>query len=297
MSNGKDKWKNDPRSPDYDYELIKTRLEQLRIERKKHDMSSMIFLLRTSLSRNLGDMGKPKLYAHTHIGTKTLISDYIDEVVTQLNIICDTESDDFDLKSKYEFFLNVRQSFGRTALLLSGGATLGLNHIGVIKCMHEVGLLPRIISGASSGSIIAALLCTRTDDKIAEMYDPSGVGFRMKHKFSVGNANVNLGFPFSLASFPKSSPVQDFFERSHDPDTVVAKLERLWKQALLPTGVLFDVEVLTEAMQKNIGDVTFQEAYNRTRRILNITVSSSMQYEMPRLLNYLTAPNVRNLEI
>ncbi|RUO96205.1 hypothetical protein BC936DRAFT_142425 [Jimgerdemannia flammicorona] len=67
----------------------------------------------------------PQLYAHTHIGTKTLISDYIDEVVTQLNIICDTESDDFDLKSKYEFFLNVRQSFGRTALLLSGGATLG----------------------------------------------------------------------------------------------------------------------------------------------------------------------------
>jgi len=45
-------------------------------------------------------------------------------------------------------------------------------------------------------------------------------------------------------------------------------------------------------MRRNIPDMTFQEAYNRTRRILNIPVSSSTVYEMPRLLNYLTAPNV-----
>jgi TAG lipase/steryl ester hydrolase/phospholipase A2/LPA acyltransferase len=38
--------------------------------------------------------------------------------------------------------------------------------------------------------------------------------------------------------------------------------------------------------------MTFQEAYNRTRRILNICVSSASVYELPRLLNYVTAPNV-----
>lgn len=57
-------------------------------------------------------------------------------------------------------------------------------------------------------------------------------------------------------------------------------------------GALFDNQVLREALRENIGDVTFQEAYNRTRRILNITVSTSGMFEMPRLLNYLTAPNV-----
>jgi len=57
-------------------------------------------------------------------------------------------------------------------------------------------------------------------------------------------------------------------------------------------GALFDAQVLKEALKDNIGDVTFQEAYNRTRRILNITVSTSATFEMPRLLNYLTAPNV-----
>jgi hypothetical protein len=72
-----------------------------------------------------------KLYAYTNIGTKDLISEYIDEVVTQLNWICDepapvVENDKpFDLTAKYEFFLNIRQSFGRTSLLLSGGGTLG----------------------------------------------------------------------------------------------------------------------------------------------------------------------------
>ncbi|KAF9951061.1 hypothetical protein BGZ65_006214, partial [Modicella reniformis] len=55
---------------------------------------------------------------------------------------------------------------------------------------------------------------------------------------------------------------------------------------------LFDAQVLKAALKDNIGDVTFQEAYNRTRRILNITVSTSATFEMPRLLNYLTAPNV-----
>jgi TAG lipase / steryl ester hydrolase / phospholipase A2 / LPA acyltransferase len=45
-------------------------------------------------------------------------------------------------------------------------------------------------------------------------------------------------------------------------------------------------------MQELLGDITFQEAYNRTRRILNICVSSASVYELPRLLNYVTSPNV-----
>lgn len=45
-------------------------------------------------------------------------------------------------------------------------------------------------------------------------------------------------------------------------------------------------------MRDLTGDLTFQEAYNRTRRILNICVSSASIYELPRLLNYITAPNV-----
>jgi TAG lipase/steryl ester hydrolase/phospholipase A2/LPA acyltransferase len=45
-------------------------------------------------------------------------------------------------------------------------------------------------------------------------------------------------------------------------------------------------------MRDLLGDITFQEAYNRTRRVLNIPVSSATLFEIPRLLNYVTAPNV-----
>nr|CAG8592636.1 13532_t:CDS:10 [Entrophospora candida] len=218
---GNDQWKNTPSSDDYDFELLQRRLAQLKKARKTGDLSQMIFLLRTSLARNLGDMGQPKLYAHTHIGTKRLIEAYINEVVKQMNIICDTESDEISTKAKLEFFTNTRQSFGRTALLLSGGATFGLIHTGVIKSLYECKLLPRIISGASN------------------------------------------------------------------PDTWCRRAIRFLKH-----GVVFDVEVFKNSMRKNIPEMTFQEAYNRTRRVLNITVSSSTVYEMPRLLNYLTAPNV-----
>lgn len=71
------------------------------------------------------------------------------------------------------------------------------------------------------------------------------------------------------------------------PDTPLARLHRLMMK-----NQLFDVEILREAMRANLGDMTFQEAFNRTRFILNITVSSSTLYDMPRLLNYITAPDV-----
>ncbi|KAI8067428.1 acyl transferase/acyl hydrolase/lysophospholipase [Thamnidium elegans] len=259
---GLDEWKNEIESPDYDWELIKTRLDQLReIRRSNKGQSAMIFALRTSLARNIGDMGNPKLYSYSRVGTKKLTSDYIEEVVKQLNWICDEPSDpendpDLDLKAKHDFFMNIRQSFGRTALLLSGGGTLGLNHIGVIKCLYENQLLPRIISGASSGSIMASLVCTRTIDELPSMFDPSLVRL-------------------------------DVFERTGERDSPFTRLHRL-----MMSGQLFDVDILKEAMRANIGDMTFQEAFNRTRFILNITVSSSTLYDMPRLLNYLTAPDV-----
>jgi TAG lipase/steryl ester hydrolase/phospholipase A2/LPA acyltransferase len=66
-----------------------------------------------------------KLYTETIIGTKRLIENYNSEVIRQLNMICDTDIEDFPIASKLEFFTHTRQAFGRTALLLSGGATMG----------------------------------------------------------------------------------------------------------------------------------------------------------------------------
>lgn len=138
-----------------------------------------------------------------------------------MNWICDEPADpnndpNLDLKAKHDFFMNIRQSFGRTALLLSGGGTLGalsmfpcafhvftpydmykflgLNHIGVIKCLHEAQLLPRIISGASSGSIMASLVCTKTNDELPLMFDPSLVRLVSCYKNKCVSFNQHLLF-------------------------------------------------------------------------------------------------------
>jgi TAG lipase / steryl ester hydrolase / phospholipase A2 / LPA acyltransferase len=222
----------------------------------------MLFLIRTSLTRGLGGMGDLRLYKHSHIGTKTLIERYIEsaqQTLTALLAVSAKQGEGCPISSRVvaEELLRTRQSFGRSALLLSGGGTFGMNHIGVVKTLWQERLLPRIISGASAGSIVCAVLCSRTDAEIPIMLE----------EFCYGDLAV--------------------FEKAGQEDGLMNKAARFLKH-----GALFDITHLMTVMRNLLGDITFQESYNRTRRILNITVSSASLYELPRLLNYITAPNV-----
>ncbi len=42
-------------------------------------------------------------------------------------------------------------------LVLSGGGVKGMAHIGVIKCLNERGIYPKMVSGVSAGAIVGAL--------------------------------------------------------------------------------------------------------------------------------------------
>lgn len=220
----------------------------------------MLFLVRTALTRHLGGMGSVRLYKHSHVGTKQLIEKYIEVALETLTTLLDVTRrpgmSDFDSRHILDQMLQARQAFGRSALLLSGGGTFGMNHIGVVKSLWDAKLLPRIISGASAGSIVCAVLCTRTDEEIPAVMD----------EFCFGDLDV----------FTKGDEV-----------LISRQLARFLKH-----GSLFDIGNLQRVMSNLLGDMTFQEAYNRTRRILNICVSSASVYELPRLLNYITAPNV-----
>jgi len=258
---GNDEWKSIVDSADYDVGLVEARLKQLDDARTSCDIGRMLFLIRTALSRGLGDMGNLKLYKHTHIGTKDLIKRYISSALETMTALSDISAksgcDSMESKRILEQLLSARQAFGRSALLLSGGATFGMNHIGVLKALWKAHLLPRIISGASAGSIVCAVLCTRTDEEMPDLLA----------NFCHGDLAV--------------------FEEEGNEDGILRKAARFLK-----FGALFDISHLTRVMKDLLGDMTFQEAYNRTRRILNICVSSASLYELPRLLNYVTAPNV-----
>ncbi|KAI9004738.1 acyl transferase/acyl hydrolase/lysophospholipase [Gaertneriomyces semiglobifer] len=206
------------------------------------------------LLRNLGGMCDPRLFARSYLGTKLLIEDYINEIVRKLEFIRNARS--LDNSQKLEFFHDTRQSFGNTALLLQGGATFGLYHLGVVKALNEHRILPRIISGTSVGALIAALVCVHTEDELPRIFEKGGINLRA-------------------------------FSRKTLTGHLRRKITRFLKH-----GYLMDVKVLEDCVRSNVGDITFAEAYAKTKRVLNITVAPRRKYEVPRLLNYLTAPDV-----
>ncbi|CAN0131397.1 unnamed protein product, partial [Hapterophycus canaliculatus] len=68
---------------------------------------------------------------------------------------------------------------------------------------------------------------------------------------------------------------------------------RLWNVLLYSEGFLkMDTDFFRNVLRNNIGSFTFQEAFDRTGRIVNITVAPKNRTDPPRLLNYLTAPHV-----
>jgi len=76
------------------------------------------------------------------------------------------------LPEKQTFYRSVSRHFGSTALCLSGGASLGYYHFGVIKALLDANELPRVISGTSAGALVAALVCCRTEEEVKVLLVP-----------------------------------------------------------------------------------------------------------------------------
>jgi len=165
-------WKEDDTSDDYDWRLIRSRLRQIRQYRQDGAWVKLIHHLRQGLHWNLGNTGNPALYSHCRIGTKHLIHEYITEVASALNQLCDTDLAELPPGAKLEFFQQVAQSYGNSALMLSGGATLGLFHVGVVKALYREGVVPTVMSGSSAGSVVAATVGTRTLNEVEDLMDP-----------------------------------------------------------------------------------------------------------------------------
>jgi TAG lipase/steryl ester hydrolase/phospholipase A2/LPA acyltransferase len=130
------------------------------------DVKRLVYHLRQGLHWNLGNIGNPALYGYSRVGTKQLIQDYVAEVVAALNELCDAEFTGFTTADKLKFFHEVALSYGRSALMLSGGATLGLFHVGVVKALFREDLVPSVVSGSSAGSVVAATMGTRSPEEM-----------------------------------------------------------------------------------------------------------------------------------
>ena len=256
---GCEEWRAEDEDEHYDHEDLKRKLQNLESARDNEDLTRMLGLIRTELGRDVAGIGNPKLYDHCRVGTKDLIEKYVRTAVDTIESamrLAAREKHGREAIDVKQLVLETRQAYGRTALLLSGGGTMGMMHIGVIKAMFEANVLPRVISGASAGSIVAAVVCTKTDEEI----------------------------PSLLGEFCNDLEV---FTKGEDQARWSSMMYRLFTK-----GSLYDIKNLENVMQSHVKDMTFMDAYNRTQRILSIAVSHESAKDEPLLLNYATAPNV-----
>ncbi|KAK0734093.1 hypothetical protein B0T26DRAFT_635644 [Lasiosphaeria miniovina] len=308
---GLDLWRANPQSHHYDYRLIDERLASIDVARDNGDVHGIVNLLRSGLVRNLGNITAPKLYNRSFAGTKSLIAEYITQVAEAIEDIgslptptqaleatgsihqtlggFDDSGDGsnnnngggssgrmmpaMSTQTKLDFIHDTRQAFGRSTLVLQGGAIFGLCHLGVIKALFLRGLLPRIITGTATGALIAALVAIHTEEELPRVLKGDGIDLSA---FS-GKANSPTGAADTGAN-------QSLWSRW---TTVMRRARRFRRE-----GHFLDVKVLEECVRANVGDLTFEEAYQRSKRVLNITVATAGQGGVPTLLNYLTAPNV-----
>ncbi|GLC33103.1 hypothetical protein PLESTB_000370100 [Pleodorina starrii] len=235
----------------YDRKLLLEKTIHLRSIRATGNVKEIMLALRTDLIRNIANIAKSQLHEH-FVAVPEDIGRYLAEMKDQLLQLVDWQEDELPAEEKLAFFRETRHTFGRTALLLSGGGGLGTFHIGVVKALFEQRLLPRVLAGSSVGSIVCGIIATRTDAELQDL-------FSRLDEFDVG-----------------------FFSNSRAVELV---------QHLINKGSLQDMTHMIKKLRGLLGDATFLEAYERTGRILNVTVCPADTNEPPRLLNYLTAPN------
>ncbi|TIB68460.1 patatin-domain-containing protein [Wallemia mellicola] len=156
------------------------------------------------------------------------------------------------IEQKRVLFKSFSRNFGQSALCLSGGGSFGYYHFGVLKAFLDAKLLPRVITGTSAGGLVAALCATRNDQELSQLLRPE-----LADKISACEESISIWF------------------------------RRWWR-----TGARFDtVSWARKSMFFTRGTMTFQEAYERTGRSLNISVTPSDRHSPTKILNHLTAPD------
>ncbi|KAK4995985.1 triacylglycerol lipase [Elasticomyces elasticus] len=279
---GNDLWRQNATSKHYDYRSIYSRLQSIIEAREDEDILALVNLLRSGLVRNLGNITAPRLFNRAYAGTKLLIEDYITQVALAIEHVTAYPTSpsaagaktgfvyDAPLtnQAKLDLLHDTRQAFGRSVLVLQGGSIFGLCHIGVVKALHLRGLLPRIIAGTATGALIAALVGVHTEEELLGFLSGEGIDLYAFTAQSERASTRGGGVKHSWWT------------------TLIRRARRFMRD-----GYFLDVKVLEQCVRANVGDLTFEEAYHKTKRVLNITVTTTGG-GVPNLLNYLTAPNV-----
>ncbi|KAL5118398.1 hypothetical protein ACEQ8H_003748 [Pleosporales sp. CAS-2024a] len=265
---GSDAWKKNPSYSYYDSKTIRRVHEQLVKLRQRAESDETIppgqrqpdgqpravedlrALVEACMKNNFCGFENPRLYSETYYGTKDAVQSFIEEAEASLAFLLNTAQ--LEPENKRALFKHLGSNFGRTALCLSGGATFAYYHFGIAKALLDAGLLPEVITGTSGGALVAALLCSRTDQELKKLLVPA---------------------------------LANRITACHE-DTWT------WMKRWYATGARFDsVDWAKKCAWMTRGSMTFKEAYQRSGRILNVSCVPADPHSPTILANYITAPD------
>ncbi|KAF4757196.1 hypothetical protein FOZ63_003522, partial [Perkinsus olseni] len=234
-----EKWKDTDDGVGYSSLCIKSHGEELRSAKS---LEHKLALLRQILVTGFAGIGTDEyLFSKSFLGTKEcitefyeLVADTIDELTAHLKTEDSKKNDSIEKHLYSEFLNDIMLTFGQPALCLSGGGMMALMHFGIVETMIEQGCLPKVICGTSGGSVVAAYLCTHTDEELPSIVKPEVVQ-------------------------PKWTPCNDSWW------TCIRRFFR--------TGYMFDPTPWHDLLAEWLGDrdITFLEAFQRTNRVLVLT--------------------------
>jgi NTE family protein len=145
-----------------------------------------------------------------------------------------------------------------TALVLSGGASLGAVQVGMVQALYERGVVPDLIVGTSAGAINGAFLASRppTAETVAELAD-IWRGLRRSRVFPLNPVSGLLGFvgtrdhlvPDSgLRALVAEQLIDERLEQSRVPLHVVAVDVITGEELLLSQGPTIDAVLASSAI-------------------------------------------------
>lgn len=167
---GFDDWKETDQDSYFDAVLVRRVRSTLSRLRAAKDTRGVMDALAICVRPNFAGTESSRMYKETFYGTKRLVESHINEVVASLDYV--RSATDVTPEEKRTFFRAINKNYGSSALCLSGGASFGYYHFGIIKSFLEADLLPRVITGTSAGGLIAAFVCTHTDAELKQLIRP-----------------------------------------------------------------------------------------------------------------------------
>ena len=182
-ASGAVEWQTDDVAPELAADLLRKDIAKLRQLAKVGDLPGLADTLHESIYRHQTDLIAPHLYAVALSGTKSIVEDYLQTVETALDAFVTVDHAAFAVADKLAILRGARDNLGNPALLLSGGASMGFFHLGVIKALFEQGLLPEVICGASIGALMAAGVCARSDAQLEDLFADLDSIYRLGLRF------------------------------------------------------------------------------------------------------------------